>query len=417
MTRLQPIVAVRDGELKALLWAFAYFFCLLCAYYILRPLREEMGIAGGVRNLPWLFTATFGAMLLAVPLFGALVARVPRRRFLPFVYRFFIINILIFYLLLQLGVDRVIVGRIFFVWVSVFNLFVVSVFWSFMADLFKSSQGKRLFGFIAAGGSLGAILGPGITAALSLPLGPVHLLLVSALLLEAAVLCIRRLLQTATADDRPPEPPIGGGVLAGATEVLRQPYLIWICLYILFFTTTSTFLYFQQAELVAAAFEDPAERTRVFALIDLSVGILTVLVQLAVTGKILARFGLGVGLAFLPLLTCAGFLAFVVAPQLAALVAFQSIRRAANFALSKPAREVLFTVVGQEAKYKSKNFIDTVVYRGGDAVSGWAYAGLGAIGLGLQGIAAVALPIAGLWMILGFYLGRAHRQRAAAQDA
>ena len=188
---LNRLVAARPEEVTALCWSFAYFFCLLAGYYVLRPLRDEMGVAGGVKNLQWLFTATFVVMLLAVPLFGWVVATLPRRRFIPLVYHFFVANIALFWLLLTLGVARQDVARVFFVWISVFNLFAVSVFWSFMADLYTSEQGKRLFGFIAAGGSAGALLGPAVTVALAVPLGAVNLLLVAAALLELAVLCAR----------------------------------------------------------------------------------------------------------------------------------------------------------------------------------------------------------------------------------
>jgi len=233
---LARVVAVRPGEVRAMCWSFAYFFCLLAGYYVLRPLRDEMGIAGGVRNLQWLFTATFVVMLAVVPVFGAVVAKLPRRRFIPLVYHFFAINIAIFWLLLALDIGKVHVARVFFVWISVFNLFAVSVFWSFMADLFASEQGKRLFGFIAAGGSAGALLGPAVTVALAVPLGPVNLLIVAVLLLEAAVLCARRLesaapqLKTATgasAVDAPAGPTdaagLGGGWLAGITLVCARP--------------------------------------------------------------------------------------------------------------------------------------------------------------------------------------------------
>jgi len=362
-------VNVREDEIRTLLLSFAYFFCLLCGYYILRPLREEMGVAGGVRNLAWLFTGTFLVMLAAVPAFGAAVARFPRRRLVPIIYRFFILNILLFYLLFTLGAGRVYLARAFFIWVSVYNLFVVSVFWSFMADIFESAQGKRLFGFIAAGGTMGALLGPAITTFLAVPLGPITLLPISAVFLELAVQCIRLLLASPgvrkDAADVQVDEAIGGGVFSGAIRVFRSPYLLGICVYIFLFTTTSTFLYFQQAHIVSAAFDSPAERTRVFALINLIVGLLTLGVQWFVTGRFMARFGVGLSAAFLPLAVAAGFLALAVSPVLAVLVAFQSIRRASNFAISKPAREVLFTVVVREEKYKSKNFIDTVVYRGG----------------------------------------------------
>jgi AAA family ATP:ADP antiporter len=372
-TRLAGMLArsvnVREDEIRTLLLSFAYFFCLLCGYYILRPLREEMGVAGGVRNLPWLFTGTFLVMLAAVPAFGAAVAHFPRRRLVPIICRFFILNILLFYLLFTLGAGRVYLARAFFIWVSVYNLFVVSVFWSFMADIFESAQGKRLFGFIAAGGTMGALLGPAITTFLAVPLGPITLLPISAVFLELAVQCIRLLLASPgvrkDAADVQVDEAIGGGVFSGAIRVFRSPYLLGICVYIFLFTTTSTFLYFQQAHIVSAAFDSPAERTRVFALINLIVGLLTLGVQWFVTGRFMARFGVGLSAAFLPLAVAAGFLALAVSPVLAVLVAFQSIRRASNFAISKPAREVLFTVVVREEKYKSKNFIDTVVYRGG----------------------------------------------------
>src|SRR5512134_580700 len=207
---LARVVAVRPGEARALLWSFAYFFCLLAGYYVLRPLRDEMGIAGGVRNLPWLFTATFFVMLAVVPVYGAVVAKLPRRRFIPLVYHFFVANIAIFWVLLALDIGTIHVARVFFVWISVFNLFAVSVFWSFMADLYASEQGKRLFGFIAAGGSAGALAGPALTVWLAVPLGHVNLLLVAALLLEAAVLCARRLERAA--------PQLGGGGAAPAAE-------------------------------------------------------------------------------------------------------------------------------------------------------------------------------------------------------
>jgi len=419
---LRFAVEVEAREVSALLWAFLYFFALLCSYYILRPLRDEMGVTSGVENLQWLFTATFVAMLLTVPVFGRAVAAFPRRRLVPGVYWFFLSNILLFYLLLSLDLPREWIARAFFVWVSLFNLFVVSVFWSFLADIFNSQQGKRLFGFIAAGGSAGAIAGPSLTASLAIPLGPINLLLCSAVFLMLAIACIHGMLRhnagahASSVGTRPDAPTydisggeaVGGSLFGGVTLVLKSPHLLRICLYILLFTTTSTFLYFQQAHLVSAAFDNPGERTRIFALIDLSVGILTVLAQLCVTGRVLRRFGLGLGLAVLPLLTLIGFIAFATMPLLTALIAFQSVRRATNFAISKPAREVLFTAVTREEKYKCKNFLDTVVYRGGDAVSGWAFAGLTALGMSLPLIAGVAAALSSLWLLTALRLGHDH---------
>lgn len=416
--KLERVVNVRPDEVRALCWAFVYFFCLLSSYYILRPLRDEMGVAAGVANLQWLFTGTFFVMLAAMPLFGALVARLPRRRFIPGVYRFFLVTLLLFWVLLQIGEARVAVARALFMWVSVFNLFVVTVFWGFMADLFRLEQGRRLFGFIAAGGTAGALAGPSLTAALAVPLGPVNLLLISALLLEAATQCARRLMRTPTAlsatdvtgdggpGARGADGAIGGGTLAGLVEVLKSPYLLLICSHVLLLSLTNTFLYFQQASIVADAFDSPAERTRVFALIDLSVGVITLLVQLGLTGRVLQRFGTGIALALLAGVTLAGFAALALAPVLAVLIGFQALKRATEFALANPARETLFTVVSREQKYKSKSFIDTAVFRGGDAVSGWIYTGLRGIGLELSAIAWIAVPVSAGWALLLLALGR-----------
>ncbi len=419
---LSRVVDVRTGEVRALLWSFAYFFCLLAGYYVLRPLRDEMGVAGGVRNLQWLFTATFVVMLAAVPVFGALVARLPRKRFVPLVYHFFVANIAIFWLLLTLDVERVHVARVFFVWISVFNLFAVSVFWSFMADLYASEQGKRLFGFIAAGGSAGALLGPGVTVALAVPLGPVNLLIIAALLLELAVLCAHRLEgavprqaaaeSVAQGKAASPETALGGSWLAGIALLLRSPYLAGIALWVALLSLAGTFLYFQQASIVAAASDDPAVRTRIFASIDLAVGIVTILVQFFATGRLIARFGVGAAAAALPLVFALGFVALAIAPALFVVIAFQALQRATNFALSNPAREVLFTVLGREEKYKAKNVIDIVVFRGTDAGSGWLFSAMRGAGLELQAIAMASVPLAAAWLALAVALGRAQERRA-----
>ena len=434
---LNRIVDVRSGETRALLWSFVYFFCLLCSYYILRPVRDEMGIQGGVRNLQWVFTGTFVAMLVAVPIFGAVAARFPRQRLLPIVYYFFIINLLIFYVLLESGIAPTYVARAFFIWVSVFNLFVVSVFWSMMADLFTNEQARRLFGFIAAGGSAGAIVGPSVTAMLVRPLGTVNLLLISAVILGLAVVCIRNLGRWAAVyeggmtssanealpeevqanDARYAEAPVGGGVLSGVKAVFQSPYLLGICLYIWLYTTLSAFLYFEQAHIVKEAFTDSVSRTAVFAYIDLAVNSLTVIGQVLLTAKIVARYGLPFTLALLPGLAVLGFIVLGLFPSLAVLIAFQIVRRAGNYGIARPAREMLYTVVGREEKYKSKNFIDTVVYRGGDAMSGWVFAGLQGVGLGLSAISFIAAPIAAIWLVTGWRLGKKQETLRSTQSS
>ena len=411
-------VPVAPAELSALLWSFAYFFLLLAGYYVLRPLRDQMGIAGGVRNLPWMFTATFVVLLVAQPLYGALVARLPRARFIPFVYHFFVANLALFWLLLALQVGTVWVARVFFVWVSVFNLFAVVVFWSFMADIFSSEQGKRLFGFIGAGGTAGALLGPVVTIWLSLPLGPVNLLLVAVAFLELAVLCVRRLERAAAsapahAAPAAPEARIGGSAFAAVAELFGSPYLLGIAAWVSLLSFGGTFLYYQQAHIVSSTIHDPAQQTRLFAGIDLAVGLLTLASQSFVTGRFLRRFGVAPATAALPAVYVLAFATLALAPGLAAVVFFQAVQRTMNFAISNPARQVFYTVVSREAKYKAKNLIDVVLFRGSDALYGWLFDSLQGLGLKLAAIAACAIPAALGWLVLSVALGRTQERRAA----
>ena len=425
---LKRLVNVEPQELKALSWSFVYFFALLCSYYILRPLRDEMGIAGGVKNLQWLFTGTFLAMLAVVPLWGWITSHYPRKRFLPYVYYFFIFNILLFFVLFKSNITHAYVARAFFIWVSVFNLFVVSVFWSFMADIFRSTQAKRLFGFIAAGGTAGALTGPALTAALAVPIGTTNLLLISAGLLGGAVFCVKRLIAwkesplsmrsarasaagDATATETEEEA-MGGGILAAFHLVLKSPYLIGICLLMLLFTTLATFLYFQQAHIIRDHFADSAERTTVFAVMDFTVNALTIIVQLFLTGRIVTHLGLGWTLALIPLLLGIGFLILGLTPVLGTVIIVQIIRRAGNYAVMKPAREMLYVVLSKEEKYKAKNFIDTAIYRGGDVVSAWAFAGLQGLGVSLSAIAFIAVPLSAIWALISFKLGKTQEAMA-----
>ncbi len=428
---LKRLVDVEPAEISALLWAFSYYFALLCAYYIVRPMRDEMGIAGGVEHLQWLFTGTFAAMLAAVPLFGWAASRYSRQRFLPLVYVFFIANLLVFFALFRSDLTHAWVARAFFIWSSVFNLFIVSVFWSFMADLFNNDQAKRLFGFVAAGGTAGALAGPALTATLAIPLGPTNLLLLSAAGLGWAVLCIHRLIAwRARTPGRPAagreesenaaagkKGGLGGGALAGLRLVARSPYLLGICLLMLLYTTLSTFLYFQQAQIVAESFSDPAKRTTIFAVMDFAANALTIVIQVFFTGRIVKALGLGWSLALIPVLLGGGFLLLGLAPVLGVLVAVQVVRRAGNYALMKPSREMLFVVLDPEEKYKAKNVIDTVVYRSGDVVSAWAFTGLQALGFGLAAISFVAVPLAGLWAWICYRLGNMQEARTQPGEA
>jgi ATP:ADP antiporter, AAA family len=408
-------VPATPEERGAALWSFAYFFMLLAGYYVLRPLRDQMGIAGGVKNLPWLFTATFVTLLVAQPLYGALVAKLPRARFIPIVYHFFVLNLAVFWLLLSLKVETAIVARVFYVWVSVFSLFAVAVFWSFMADLFTADQGKRLFGFIGAGGTAGALLGPIITIWLSVPLGPVNLLIAAMILLEAAVFCVYRLELAAAVrvGRQAEEQQLGGGAFAALPELIRSPYLLGIAAWISLQSFCATILYFEQVNIVAIAVHGAGEQTRIFASMDLAVNVLTLVTQIFATGQLLKRFGTGVTAAALPAIYIVGFLAVFAVPTLAVVLTAQVVQRWMHFAIAAPARQVFYTVLGREEKYKAKNLIDVVIYRGSDALYGWVYDSLQAVGLKLGAIALVACPVAAVWLIISAALGRAQERRAA----
>lgn len=419
---LQRMVAVEPDEVRPMLLSALYFFLVMAGYFVIRPLRDEMGIAGGVRNLPWLFTGTLVGMLLVHPIYTAMVSRLPRRRFIPLSYNLFAICMLIFFALLSTLTETqsIWVGRAFYVWTSVFNLFVVSIFWSVMADIFKPGQGARLFGFIAVGGTAGAIVGSAVTATLAAQIAPRFLLLVSIVLIEIAVVIALALLSSGGAQTSPNEsgsedPPndeiIGGGVMAGIAAVIRSPYLLGIVAYMMFYTITATFLYFEQAEIVSGVFADRSARTVFFARLDLAVNILTIVTQIFLTGRIVRWFGIAFSLAWLPLVCVIGFFGLGFVPTLAVLAAFQVFRRASNYAVARPCREMLYTVLPRETKYKAKNFIDTFVYRAGDQVGAWSYAAMGALGIGMTGIAFAAVPLAGAWLGIGLWLGRSQQQQ------
>lgn len=390
---LGRVLRAEPHELPALAWAFTYFFLLLCSYYILRPVRDAFAADAGSRQVQWLITATFVAMLALVPAFGWLCRRLPRAKLLPAVYGFFALNLAAFALYID--------GAAFFVWLSVFNLFAVSVFWSFMSDLFGPAQAARLYGTISAGGSCGAIAGPLLAGTLAAPLGIRGLLVLSAALLLGTTACVAALARWARSHPRPgeaPDEPIGGSILAGLRAALGSRFLLAICAYLLCYTVLSTALYFQQIEIVREAVPDNVERTRLFATADLAVNALTLLVQLFAFARLSAALGPTWMLALMPAVSLTGFLWLGATPTLVALLAFGIVRRVGEFAVSKPAREGLYTIVPREDRYKAKNFIDTVIYRGGDVLSGWALGGLPALAL-------VAAALSGAWIGVAVYLG------------
>lgn len=419
------IFGVRRREFVPVAWSFVYFFCLLAAYYMLRSVREAMAIVSGVDNIPWLYTGTFTIMLAATPIFGWVVSRYPRRAFLPWVYYFFIVNVLLFFGAFTWLEDQaqpiVWVARAFFVWLSVFNLFVVAVFWSFMVDIWSREQSRRLFGLISAGGSTGALLGPLITSIVVVPIGFENLLLLSAMLLAFAVWCIHRLRRWSLEQNpgdtgAPPAPsgPLGGSALAGVRLVLTTPYLAAIATAMVCANFLGVAMYVYMAEQVSLHFPDTDRQTRAFALIDAASNALSFVGQLLLVKLAVQRFGIGMTLAVLPLVSIAGFALLAVNPAFAIMAAFQVVRRGLTYGLSRPATDMLYALVSREAKYKAKNFIDTAVWRGGDLISVWTVRLLS--GAGLSGISWVCIPLAALWSGLALWIGREYRRRDQSTD-
>lgn len=418
------LLRVFPGEREELAlagWAWFYFFCVLAAYYMIRPVREAIGAANGTDKLPWLFAATLSSMLVLHLPFAALTKRLPRTRLIHFIYRFFIAN-LVGFALLQFAPNPAITlwsGRAFFVWTSVFNLFAVSLFWTLMVDVFRSDQGQRLFGWIAMGGTLGAICGSSATAVLAHRVPTLVMMVGSAVLLELALLAVRRLARFATpalGQSTTQERVVEGSVFSGLVHAVRSPYLLNVALYMLLFTITSTSLYFQQAQLVRTLVPTPEARTALFAQIDLAVNVLTLLAQMFVTARFLRWLGMGAALAAVPLFTAVGFGALAFTPTLGVLIVFQILRRAGVFAIARPAQELLFTVVPREDKYRAKSFIDTSVYRAGDQIGAWTQAGLESLGLSIAGLAFAAVPISVAWLFNGVWLGIRQKALVSATD-
>lgn len=408
-----------DTELAGLLWATAYGFFIMFSYYILRAVRDEISSADR-GNLQILWTAVFLVMLVAVPLYSWVTSRMSRGKFVPLANRFFIACLVGFWLALVFLPDgaRPWIDRVFYVFSSVFALFVVTIFWGLVADCFTNNQGRRMFAFIAVGSSIGAIVGSSVTAILATKVPVLSLLLIACVPLEVASWCAlvlhRRFATGSVSGEGERDRAVEGNAWSGMKAVFSSRYLTGIALFILLMTFVSTMLYFQQAHLIAQAFDDRGVRTAFFAKIDIAVNVLTIAFQVYLTARIMKWVGVGVTLAAIPVLMTAGFVSLGIYPTLAILVVVQVMYRAGRYGLTKPAREVLWTVLGREAKYKSKPFLDAAVYRGGDLVSGWIYTGLAAVGLSIGAIALVAAPVAGIWAFLAIYLGR--QQESLAEE-
>jgi ATP:ADP antiporter, AAA family len=417
---LNKIVDVKPNEISALWLGFAFHFIILTGYYIVKPIRDSIAASNRLETLPWMFTATLVVMLIANAVFAAIVARMERRKFIPFAYAFFILILALFFVLMRAGspAHQVWIGRALYVWVSVFNLFNTAIFWAFMTDLFTVEQGKRLYGFIAVGGSLGAIVGAYITKHFIRDIGPANLVAISATMFAIVCFLVRFfprnfIGQTKAAPAR--EEPIGGTVWSGIAHIARSPYLFGLAAAMLLYTTTSTWAYFQQSDLAREALKTSEDRTVFLSNLEIWVNTLTVMIQIFLTGRFLKWFGVAFTLVSLPFLSMVGFGAMAIAPSLTLLAFFQVTRRAAAYALMRPSREILFTVLKREDKYKVKSITDTLGYRIGDQLGAWSYGGLHGFGLNLSLISWIAVPITAGWCGLSLWLARKQRVLAEAQ--
>jgi AAA family ATP:ADP antiporter len=426
---LRRLVVLQPGEAPALLASFATLLCMFASYTILRPVRDALGITSGLDKIPYLFWGVFVVMLALQPVYGWLTSRFPRTVFLPWVYAFFAANLIAFYIWFRVADDHTWIARSYFVWVSVFNLFVVAAFWSLMADVFNREQAGRLFGFIWAGASTGGLIGPAIDNRFAVPLGAINLLPISAALLVLSLVFMRMViqwqrrqgaaLQASAAPGTPgPEDALGGSVWAAFTQVVRSPYLLGIAVFVLLMTWVSTFLYLEQQAFVAKAFHSADERTRFFGGIDFWVQAASLTIQLLLFGRLFKWFGLRAVLASVPVIMTVGYAVFALAPGFMLLVVVYAVRRVADYALTRPCRDALFTVVSREEKYKAKSLIDTFVYRGGDALSGSLYKALtGGLGAGPAAIGWLGALISAVWTVLALALGKAQERARAPQAA
>jgi len=411
-TALSRLITVKPQEIVALLVSCTYFFMILCAYYIIRPIRSEMVIANGVANIQWLMLMTLAVLVLITPIFGWVTTRFRTRQFLSYCTLFFASHLIIFFFLFNVEERSPITTRAFFIWVNVFNMFIVSLFWSFMNDLFSREQSKRLFAFIAAGGTAGAICGPIVTASLVKTIGLGPLLLVSAVVLAGSVVCVNWLTRwnnsvilSDEVSNSPKNAALKGGTLDAFELIIKSPYLLGICLFITLYAMSITFVEIQQAELIEASFSDPAQRTQLFSTVDLSVNVLALVFQLFLTSRLIQWFGFRSALMLVPVGITIGFGLIATTPILAIMIAIDIFRRSGDYSIMKPAREMLFSVVSREEKYKAKNFIDTAILRGGNAGSALAYTGIKTAGIAGAGVAGISLALGIAWCATAFWLG------------
>ena len=409
---LKTASKVKDQEVKAVIFSFLFVVVLMSAYYILRPVRDAMASDWTDAEVSWLWTLNFFISTAIVALYGVMVSKFRFRLLVPTMYGIFAISFIIFYALGSVFEDRTVIDKSFYVWVSVFSLFHISVFWTFMSELFSKEQSGRLFGIIAVGASVGGLIGPSITAFFSVSLGTDNLMLVASIMLLIPIPIIFYLqslkskeLNNEVLDIPISNQSIGGNPLAGFKMFFSNPYLLSIGLFIFLYTGISSFVYFELKNLLSDF--SRSERSVIWAQMDLAVNILAISTGLFATGRIVTKFGMPATIAMVPIIICIGLLVLAISPLLGVVMILQIIRRAGNYAVTRPAREMLFTLVNQETRFKAKPVIDIVAYRGGDMLTAWLFTGLTqGLGLGLAAVAAVGAGIASLWALVGIYLGK-----------
>jgi AAA family ATP:ADP antiporter len=416
------LLKIEREEIAPALLSFLFVFTLMASYYVLRPVRDAMASDWSDTELSWLWTLNFFISAGAMLLYGWVVSRAPLRKLVPGVYLFFAASFVLFYLSTQAFANTRLIDQAFYIWVSFFALFHISVFWSFMSDLYSSDQSKRLFGLFGAGASIGAVLGPLLPVMLGDVLGVYNLLLIAALMLLFILPIIFRLdgyrQSRATVKTTPAKSiqSIGGEFFDGFVDLLGHRFLLAIALFLLLYTMMSSFVYFELKNVMAEY--DRASRAQYWGMMDLAVNSLSILTAVFVTNRLATRFGLAVTLALVPLLLVCGWLAVAIAPGLLLLIGLQIVRRAGNYAITRPGREMLFTRVSPSTRFKTKPVIDIVVYRGGDVLAGWTYTGLAqGIGLGLGAIAMVATLLAMMWTLVAIFLGVSYENNKARDAA
>lgn len=412
-------------------FAFCFFFCILASYYIVQPLRDELGLLVGKEYTPNLFMGSLLVMAAANPIFAYFLNRSGRLRMMKAIYRFFALNLIFFIICFKwlegtgqmategeaarVGGIAFFIACLYFLWTGVFNLFAVSVFWALMADIYSGAQSKRCFGFLGAGGTLGQMFGSFLTARLVDLIGPTNLLFVSVVLLELgvqAMLVITRGYREPSRQEGEKKP----NAFSGVTDILRSPYLLGICLYLFFYTFTSSFIYFQKQSIVDVSLSDRSDRVGFFSNVNLWISVMTLLIQLFLTGSFLSTIGLSAGLALVPLIGIVGFLSLAQSPTLGTIALLEVIRKTANYAISRPSREVLFTAVSRREKYQAKNFIDTVVYRAGDTGAAALFGAFFKVGASVVVVSFSAVVASVVYLVVGLLLGKAHSKRLAGDQ-